>query len=238
MTKQYLYLGLLSLGLAACGSGTGSDASAMSGGNTSGTAKGTTAGKQAKSGGGGFFSRLASSHTLAAGTTIEVTLHDSLSSRWNKVGNPIDASVSRDVVDGKGNVVIPAGSRAAVHISAIAPSKAGDNSGEGVLQVTVTSVTVHGVTHNGDAVVRNVPHTMKGRGITKGEAEDVAVGTAVGAIAGQVIGKNTKGTVIGGAVGAVAGGAVAVAGAQRDIVVARGTQISFSLPASVTIAAR
>jgi uncharacterized membrane protein len=76
---------------------------------------------------------------------------------------------------------------------------------------------------------------MKGRGVTKGEGEDVAVGAAAGALVGQLIGKNTRSTVIGGAVGAVGGGAVAVKGAQRDIIVAAGTHITFQLPQAITV---
>ena len=180
----------------------------------------------------------ATKRTLPSGTPITVTMRDSMSSRRNTLGNEIEAAVSNDVLDAKGRVAIPAGSPVGLHISAISPSKAGDNNGEGVLELTVTSVTVGGVAHRMNVVVASVPHSMKGRGITKGVAEDVAVGTAIGAVAGQVIGKNTKGTVIGGAAGAVAGGAVAVAGAQRDIVVAPGTRISFALPEALTLSAK
>lgn len=223
MTKNLISIGLLTLGLAACGGGTANDTAAAAG---------------AKTGGAKPAAATSSSHTLARGTTIEVTMRDSMSSRRNTVGNPIDASVSRDVLDDKGRVAISAGSPVALNISAISPSKAGDGNGEGLLELTVTSVTVNGAQHSVNVVVRDVPHTMKGRGITKGVAEDVGVGAAIGAVAGQVIGKNTKGTVIGGAVGAVAGGAVAVAGAQRDIVVAPGTHITFALPQAIAIAAK
>ena len=222
MTKRHLYLGLLTLGLGACADAAGRDA-AKTTGNTPADKPGSI---------------FASSRTLAAGTTVEVTMRDSMSSRRNTLGNPIDAAVTRDVLDAKGRVVIPAGSPVSLHISAISPSKAGDRDGEGTLELTVTSLRVNGVSHSVTAVVRNIPHTMKGRGVTKGVAEDVAVGTVVGAVAGQVIGKNTKSTVVGGAVGAVAGGAVAVAGAQRDIVVGPGTHITFALPATMKIASK
>jgi uncharacterized protein YcfJ len=79
---------------------------------------------------------------------------------------------------------------------------------------------------------------MKGRGITTDEAARVGAGTVIGALAGQLIGKNTKGTEIGGAVGAVAGGAVAVRYAYRDVVVSAGTPIVFTLTQSLNISAR
>jgi len=96
---------------------------------------------------------------------------------------------------------------------------------------------VNGVPHEARAVlgINDIPHAMKGRGVTKGQGTDVAVGAAAGALVGQLLGKNTRSTVIGGAVGAVGGGAVAVAGAQRDVIVTAGTRISFSLPQSITV---
>jgi hypothetical protein len=70
---------------------------------------------------------------------------------------------------------------------------------------------------------------MVGRGITKDEAERIGAGTAIGAVAGRLIGKSTKGAVVGGAAGAIAGTAVAVHYAYRDVVVAANTPIRFTL---------
>ena len=230
MTTHRALPGLLALFLLACNGAAANDA-APNGGTGSGSA-GKSAGKPADK------PASSSEYTVPGGTAIEVTLRDTITSRHNAAGNLLGASVSRDVLDSRGRVMIPAGSPVALSISAISPGKAGDTNGEGMLELTITSLTVHGVSHSLTAIVRDIPHTMKGRGVTKGEAEDVAVGAAVGAIAGQVIGKNTKSTVIGGAAGAAVGAGVAVAGAQRDIVVVPGTHITFSLPSSITVAAR
>lgn len=165
---------------------------------------------------------------------VPVTIRDSITSRHDTTGKVITAVVASDVKDAKGNIVIAAGSPVAMHIAAISPSKAGDTKGEGVLELAVTSLTLGKSAHSVAVSLKDVPHKMVGRGITKGQATDVAVGTAVGAVAGQLIGKNTKSTVIGGSVGAVAGGVVAVKGAQRDIVVAAGTEVSFALPQAIT----
>lgn len=172
--------------------------------------------------------------TLASGTRIPVTIRDSITSRHDTTGTVISAVVASDVKDAKGNVVIPAGSPVAMHIAVITASKAGDTKGEGRLELSITSVTVGKTAEPLDVSITDVPHKMVGRGITKGQATDVAVGTAVGALAGQLIGKNTKSTVIGGSVGAVAGGVVAVKGAQSDLVVAAGTEVSFALPRALT----
>ena len=216
MTHRHALVGLLALALAACTSETGNDSGAN----------------------GAKKSIVSSNRTAASGTTVTVTIRDAITSRHNEVGQELVATMAADVLDAKGRVVVPAGSPVALHISAISPAKAGETTSEGTLELTVTSITVNGATHNEHVVVRNIPHTMQGRGVTKGVVEDVAVGTVVGAVIGQVISKNPKGTMIGGAVGAVAGGAVAVAGAQRDIVTAPGARISFSLPQSITVVSR
>lgn len=48
--------------------------------------------------------------TLPAGTSIEATLQDSISSRHNRVGDRINALVSRNVLDAAGHVLIAGGS--------------------------------------------------------------------------------------------------------------------------------
>ena len=202
------FIGLLSLALAACGGETAREGSSSS------------------------------SRTIASGTRIEATIRDEITSLHNVVGQSLTATVSQDVTDAKGRVVIAAGSPVLLHISAISPAPAGETNSEGRLELTVTAVTVNGTAHNERIVVTSIPHTMKGRGITKGVAENLVVGTAVGAVIGQAIGKNPRSTIIGGAVGAVAGGAVSVAGAQRDIVTAPGTRISFTLPNAITVAVK
>jgi hypothetical protein len=222
MTKNlYAIVGLATISLAACSRAAGNDAMPADG-NSPSTA--STAMPAASS-----------SRTASSGTNVEVTINEEISSRKYSAGHVVPGSVSSDVLDPRGSVVIPAVSPVNIEITRIAPSDAGHPHSEGTLELTVTSITVNGVPHEARTVVSNVPHTMKGRGVTKGQGTDVAVGAAVGALAGQLIGKNTKGTVIGGAVGAVGGGAVAVAGAQSDIIVAPGTHISFALPQAITV---
>ena len=165
---------------------------------------------------------------LAAGTRIDATIEDALSSRVNHSGDVFHAVIGADVKDSRGQVVVPAGSRVALSIDHIDPGS-DQNQPDGRLSLIVTSVTIDGKVVPISASLDPVAHQMVGRGITKDEAGRIAAGTAVGAIAGQVIGKNTKSTVIGGAVGAVAGTAVAVRYAYRDVVVPVGTPITLRL---------
>ncbi len=178
-----------------------------------------------------------STHTVGAGTRISATMQDALSSRTAKPGERTQATVSRDVTDSKGNVAIPAGSVVSVTIDQLEPGS-DQVRPEGRISFSVNSISVHGQSYEIAGDVDPVAHTMKGRGITTDEAARVGAGAAVGAIVGQAIGKNQKSTIIGGAVGTVAGGAVAAKYALRDIIVAAGTPITFTLSKAVTVAAR
>jgi hypothetical protein len=79
------------------------------------------------------------------------------------------------------------------------------------------------------AEVQAVPHELRGRGVTAGDAAKVGVGAAAGAVAGKVIGKNTKGAVIGGVIGAAGGAVVASQTATRDVFVKARTPVTLKL---------
>jgi len=178
-----------------------------------------------------------SNHAVAQGTSISATIDNALSSRTSKPGESFRATVSRDVTDDRGNVAIPAGSAVTLTIVQLEPGS-DQVRPEGRLVLDVSSVQVNGTNHAVTAELSPVSHSMKGRGVTTDEAARVGAGAAIGALAGQLIGKNTKGTEIGGAVGAVAGGAVAVKYAYRDIIIAAGTPITFTLTQALIFSAR
>ncbi len=138
------------------------------------------------------------------------------------------AVIGSEMKDSRGRVVVPAGSNVTLTVDHIDPGN-DQNQPDGRLSLVVTSVTIDGRIVPITARLDPVAHQMIGRGITKDEAERIGAGTAIGALAGRLIGKNTKSTVVGGAVGAVAGTAVAVRYAYRDIVVPAGTPITFRL---------
>jgi hypothetical protein len=208
------------LGLAACGSSAAKDAPPGADGAAAGTARTATVGR-----------------SLESGTRVGATIQTALSSRTNKAGETLRATVGANVTDSRGRTVIPAGSTVLLTIVQLEPGSEQVRP-EGRLVLAVKSVEIDGVTHAIAGTLAPVAHHFEGRGITKDEAARIGAGTAVGAVAGQVIGKNTKSTVLGGAIGAVAGTAVAVRYAYHDVVVSAGTPISFTLTNGLTLAAR
>ena len=140
------------------------------------------------------------------------------------------ARVAGDVTDPSGATVIPAGSKVQFTITRLEPAKSRSAS-DGKLSLRVDAITLDGRPIPVNATVKPMPHELRGRGVTAGEAEKVGVGAAAGAVAGQVISGKTRGAVVGGVVGAAGGAVVAAQTASRDVVVHSGTTAVFTLEA-------
>jgi hypothetical protein len=214
MMTRMMLTGLAMLGLLACGQGKPGAAGAGLSDRPAGNGSGN--------------------RTLATGATIDLTMGRTITSRSSKPGETVLTTVDSDVLDESGRVVIPAGSTVELTITEIKPAK-NKSQADGTLTLRVTGVTVRGQRYPIAAEVTAVAHTLKGRGVTAGEVEKVAVGTAIGVVAGRVIGGNTKGAIIGGAIGAAGGTAVAIETASRDVVVSAGTPVTITLTGPLTV---
>lgn len=174
--------------------------------------------------------------TAAAGTTVALAANDSISTRQAKVGDAFTATVSRDVKDAAGHIVIPAGSTAEGTITAADPAPNPNSSGR--LELAVKSVIVRGASYAVDATVEGKDTVMQGRGVTTADAAKVGGGAVAGAIVGRLLGKNAKGAVIGGVVGAAAGAAVARASRDIDVLLPKGAAITIKLAKPLTVQRR
>jgi hypothetical protein len=171
--------------------------------------------------------------TAAAGTTVALAANDSISTRQAKVGDAFTATVSGDVKDAAGHVVIPAGSSVEGTITAADPAPNPSSSGR--LELAVKSVSVRGASYAVDATVEGKDTVMQGRGVTAADAAKVGGGAVAGAIVGRLLGKNAKGAVIGGVVGAAAGAAVARASRDIDVLLPKGAAITIKLVKPLTV---
>lgn len=169
--------------------------------------------------------------TAAIGTDLTVTTGSEITSRTNKAGELVSATVVADVTDAAGRVVIPAGSAVSLRILEI--KEAENQGGQGTLVLAPVSVTVDGTRHDLRADVTSLQTEMRGRGVTAGDAGKVAAGAAAGAVLGQILGKKRSSTVVGGVAGAAVGTAVAIKTADQDIVVPAGSRIGLRLTAEV-----
>jgi hypothetical protein len=140
--------------------------------------------------------------------------------------------VSGDLRAADGLAVLPSGSVVHLTIDRLAPARS-RSAKDGELVLRADSIVAGGHTYPVDASLQPIPHELRGRGVTAGEAEKVGAGAAAGAVVGGVVTGKTKGAVVGGAVGAVGGAVVAAQTASRDVVVAPRTLITLVLRSPV-----
>src|SRR5947208_3558137 len=96
--------------------------------------------------------------TAAAGTRVPLAASDTITTRHAKAGDAFTASVSQDVKDAAGHVVIPAGSAAQGTIVAAEPAPNPNSSGQ--LTLDVKSVSVRGTSYAVDATVESMDTVM------------------------------------------------------------------------------
>ena len=170
--------------------------------------------------------------TIPAGSTLQLASNSTVCTNTYKVGQRFNASVT-NAVTGSNGAVIPSGATANVEVTELKRSEnANDNV---VMGFRVVSVTFGGHTYpvsatTTDAQVTKVKNQPKGKDVQK-----VIGGAAIGAIAGQILGRSTKATVIGAAAGGAAGAAAAAATANYEGCVNSGGRITATLNSSTQV---
>lgn len=173
--------------------------------------------------------------TLASGTTVDATANDSLHSRHDKVGKTFRVTVSQDMKDANGRVAIPAGSVVTFKVMILEPAKSKSDA-DGRVRIAAQEVSIGGTSYpiSAEAGTKFIEHDLKGQGVTAGGAVRVGAGAAGGAVAGKVVGGKT-GAVVGGIAGAVGGAVLANQTADRDVIVAPGFKVIFTLTSDFTV---
>ncbi|MDQ6690825.1 MAG: hypothetical protein M3Z18_09985 [Gemmatimonadota bacterium] len=170
--------------------------------------------------------------TIAAGSTLNLSSASKICTNTNKVGDHFTATVT-DAITGSNGAVIPAGATADVEVTELKRSEnANDNV---VMGFRVSSVKFGGHTYPVSATtsyaqVSKVRNQPKSKDIQK-----VVGGAAIGAIAGQILGRSTKATVIGAAVGGAAGAGAAAATANYEGCVNSGGRITATLNSATQV---
>ncbi len=168
---------------------------------------------------------------LVTGTAISAKFDAGISSRTHKVGQKLTGTVSSDVKDKNGRVVIPAGSKVYITIAAIHESeRKSDKTGKLVL--TPTKVLIGGRSYPLSGSASALDRTLKDRKTNAGDIAKVGVGMGAGALLGTAVsGGSTKGAVIGGVAGGAVGAQRAVETQDRDVVVPVGSRLKVTLAA-------
>ncbi len=174
-----------------------------------------------------------SNATLGTGAQFAVTLNQQLGTDTNQPGDGFTATVEQAVVDGSGNVIIPAG--ATVHGRVTAVSKSNHVGEAAVLSLAFESVSFGGHSYPMQATVVEAHPQRVTRNSVQRTAGQAAAGAAAGAILGKIFGKSSiKGAVL----GAAAGTAIAMGTADVDAVLREGSRVVIRTDAPVTVATR
>ena len=166
--------------------------------------------------------------SLAAGTAITASTDAEITSKTNKVGDEVTATVASDVKDASGKVVIPKGSKVILKVTALKPSDSKSDT-TGTLTLDAVGVEVGGKETPIVATITGAKTTLAGRGTDANDVAKVAGGTAAGAIVGRVLGGSSKGAIIGGIIGGAVGAQRAVETKDRDVVLPTGTSVTLTL---------
>jgi hypothetical protein len=165
--------------------------------------------------------------SVPAGTPIDVTINQSVSSKTAALGQTLSGVVSRDVT-ANGRVVIPKGSSARLVVTSVQAS--GRLSTPAKLWLRLTRVTVRGKSYPVSTSLAG--KTMGGKGGR--DTAFIGGGTGVGALIGGLAGGG-KGALIGGLAGAGAGTAGAAATGKKEVEFPAETRFAFTTRAALAL---
>jgi hypothetical protein len=165
---------------------------------------------------------------IPSGTSLEIQLDETLSTRTTRVGSPISGSVSQPVIY-DGVVVIPEGSRVGGVVTSISREPPVVSAELDALRVDGTLYSIRGVLTEA-AMVR--------RSEMKDEAVKIGGGAAAGAVLGGAIGGDVKSAAIGAAAGAAAGTGVALATKERWAILPAGSRLAMRMEEPLRLALR
>jgi len=165
--------------------------------------------------------------TIPEGTTLYVTLDQTLRSDANVPGDSFDASLSGPVIiDGK--AVIAKGAKVTGRI--VDAKESGHLKGVAQLRLELAQIEVDGKSYD----LQTTSVTRTGSNHVKRNTAMIGGGTAAGALIGGLAGGG-KGALIGGAVGAGAGTATAAATGKKEITIPAESQLTFKLTQPLTV---
>ncbi|MGD0923467.1 MAG: hypothetical protein ABSA70_17145 [Terriglobia bacterium] len=181
--------------------------------------------------------------TLPAGSTLQVRLMTTLSTRTNRDGDPFSGRVVEPIIY-EGEEVVPAGSVLEGRVAYV--KDAGRVKGVGEMRLVAETITTPGdvkfslVAGLQDAQgaegarVKDEEGTIKGSGkSTKGGAIESGVGAGTGAAVGA-IGAGGSGALYGAGIGAAAGLIHTLLKKHKGVILPQGTELTFVIERTTT----
>jgi outer membrane lipoprotein SlyB len=166
-----------------------------------------------------------------SGASVAVSIADTVTTANAHVGDAVRATVTTDVKDASGMVVIPAGSAVQGTVSTSSGPAHTPH-----LAIGFTSIVVRGVSYPVQGTIASLPLVQSRRTSRAAQAGEVGGGAVVGGLLGRAIGgKKSGGTLIGAVAGAAAGVAVADKTESHDAVLPKGASVTLQLTAPISV---
>lgn len=163
---------------------------------------------------------------IGAGEQISMYSGQRVCTNTNSVGDRFTATLV-EAVQGTNGAMIPAGATAIVEITRASRSNGPNDPVQ--LELAVRSININGRTYQVASSVTSADVDRVRVETGSDDARKVATGAAIGAIAGQILGRRTKSTVIGAATGAAAGAVLAARNSHYDGCIPTGGRIAIRL---------
>jgi hypothetical protein len=174
------------------------------------------------------------SRMLPAGTSLEVTMNQELSTKSSKVGDVFTARVATAVIAQNGAVAVPAGATVWGHVTGV--KDASNVTETAALVLDFDSLTVNGVHHPFEARITATDLQEKRSTSTR----DVVKAGAAGAVAGAALGAILSGAdldkiLLGAGLGAVTGTAISLGTGDTHAVLAAGSRMTVQTTQSIAL---
>ncbi len=169
---------------------------------------------------------------IASGEQIALYSGQRVCTNTNSVGDRFTATLVESV-QGTNGASIPAGATAIVEITRASRSDGPNDPVQ--FEFAVRSININGRTYQVASSVTSAQVDRVRAESGSDDARKVATGAAIGAIAGQILGRRTKSTVIGAATGAAAGAVIAARNSHYDGCIPSGGRIAIRLSEPLSV---
>jgi hypothetical protein len=170
-------------------------------------------------------------YTIPAGTELTIRTNENINATPQDVGRTYSAEISKDIMGGNGQVLVPRGSPAELTIAKVGTSTMGVGSNEAAL--ALRSVTVNGRSYQVQSATQQASGN-RGIGANKRTAEMTGGGALLGTVIGAIAGGG-KGALIGAVVGGAGGAAAQVLTRGKEVKVPAESVLTFKLDQPLTL---
>ena len=177
--------------------------------------------------------------SLPAGTIFEVQMTTPVATKTSNVGDKIEATLIQPLVAPDGHVIANQGALIRGEISELTrASKSRAEEDRASLKFAFTSIETVDGEKSMNTTVTNSEGKMVAGSTTKRDALVIGGSAVAGAILGKIIGKDTKGAVIGAFGGAVLGTGAMMASKGHELEVPAGSKVSLRAEEPITVVSK